>query len=289
LFSSAPLTYEADDGVKATGLLTRLTIIPLLFSYRPYQRISAQLACAKHAYFYSYDWRAYPQDNAYALGALVERVITETGKQPSIATHSMGGLVTHGYLKTQASRASHVNKIIYISVPFDPGINYFDDVNHGAPVGLNKDILSPQALITHPGSFLLLPHHGSEKYGGIELMDPDVWQEQRYGAFRDGDADLANLHKIIAKLRTYHDILDTPKTITNPVRIIIGECYPTVHLVDSKGARQYHPGDGRVAKASAYPKDDLTNLSEASYCVKHDSQLDHKEIVEEVFRYLNAG
>lgn len=115
--------------VEASGIFTGLTIIPLLWEYRPYQRIAAQLACAQNGYVFSYDWRAYPDDHARAFGALVERVMNETGKQPLVIAHSMDGLIVHGYLKAHPST---INKVVYVSVPFNPGMSYFDDVNAGA-------------------------------------------------------------------------------------------------------------------------------------------------------------
>ena len=285
LWNTEPFTYEEHDGVKSSGVFTALTIIPLLFEYRPYQRIAAQLACAQNGHVFYYDWRAYPDDNAQAFGKLVERVIAETGKKPSVIAHSMGGLIVHGYLKEHPSK---INKVVYVSVPFNPGMSYFDDVNEGAPVGLNKGMLSPEALITHPASFLLMPHDGSDRYAGAELMNASTWKKQKFSVFRDGTGDTAALQQIMDRVKEYHAKLDAPKTLNNSIRIIVSECYLTVFAIDADGKRSYEPGDGRVSKISAYPFDHVPNMTTSVLCKKHDAQMDDSEVVKDIFEFLHA-
>lgn len=285
LWSTDPFTYEEGDGVQASGLFTGLTIIPLLLEYRPYQRIAAQLACAQNGYVFSYDWRAYPDDHARAFGTLVERVINETGKQPSVIAHSMGGLIVHGYLKAHPRT---INKVVYVSVPFNPGIGYFDDVNDGASVGFNTGMLSPEALITHPASFLLMPHDGSDRYAGADLLDARTWKTQKFSRFRNGKGDSAALQRIMDRIKAYHATLDKPMTLPHSMRIMVSDCHPTVFAMNADGTRRYEPGDGRVSKISAYPVDSVPNMTTSVLCKHHDAQMDDAEVVHDIFEFLSS-
>ncbi|MBI3632728.1 MAG: hypothetical protein HY226_00390 [Candidatus Vogelbacteria bacterium] len=91
LFGNKQLDYQINDSVKVTGILTRIGVVPYLLEYSSYQNIAAQLACSPQSYFFYYDWRDYPDTNSQEFGKLVERVIKETGKKPSVVAHSMGG------------------------------------------------------------------------------------------------------------------------------------------------------------------------------------------------------
>ena len=284
IFTNSSLKYLEDDGIKATGIFTGLTIIPFLFEYQPYYKITADLACAGNAYFFYYDWRDYPDTNSKNFGDLVERVIKETGKRPSIVAHSMGGLIAHGYIK---EHPENVNKVVYVSVPFQPGVSYFDDVNEGASVGLNKHLLSKDVLFSHPASYLLMPHKGSLRYFGKELLEAKTWSQNKFSVFKEETVDLGQFQKVLDRIADYHRLLDTPKTLNNDFLIVVGECHQTVFSIDKDGTRAYLPGDGRVSEISSYPKDILTNQNVLVSCQKHDGQMNDREIVKKIFDFLN--
>ena len=285
--SDSSLSYTGVDDIKATGIFTGLTVIPFLFEYKPYYKISADLSCVPNSYLFYYDWRDYPDINSKLFGELVERVIKDTGKKPSIIAHSMGGLIAHGYIK---EHPENINKIVYISVPFQPGVGYFDDVNEGVSIGLNKKLLSKEVIFSHPATYLLMPHKGSNKYEGKELMEAKTWRDNRFSIFKDStiDVDLDKFQRTLDRIANYHKILDTPKTLDNAFLFVIGKCYQTVLTIDKDGNRSYVPGDGRVSETSSYPLDNLTNKKIEVFCKTHDQQMNDDEIIRSIFEFLNS-
>ncbi len=61
---------------------------------------AVQAVGADHAYFYNYDWRLDPLENADDLDAYIDRILRETGHDKvRIAAISMGGVQTMAYLE----------------------------------------------------------------------------------------------------------------------------------------------------------------------------------------------
>ncbi len=286
IFSRLSLKYEEGDDIKATGVFTGFTFFPYLAEYQPYYGITANLACSANAYLFYYDWRDYPDTNSKKFGELVERVIRETGKKPSIVAHSMGGLIAHGYIKEHPEK---IDKVVYVSVPFQPGVSYFDDVNEGAPVGLNSKLLSKEVIFSHPASYLLIPHKGSGRFYGKELMEANTWRDNKFSIFgEDKNVDLNKFQTMLDRVVKYHTLLDTPKNLDNKFLFIVGECHSTVLTIDKDGKRSYVPGDGRVSENSAYPFDNLTNKKKEVFCQTHDKQMSDKDIIRSIFDFLKG-
>ena len=285
IFSESSLEYTGVSDTKATGIFTGLTVIPFLLEYKPYYKISEDLSCTPNSYFFYYDWRDYPDTNSRLFGELVERVMKETGKKPSIIAHSMGGLIAHGYIK---EHPENIDRVVYVSVPFQPGVGYFDDVNEGISTGLNKKLLSKEVLFSHPASYLLMPHKGSGKYAGKELMEAKIWSDNKFSIFKDSTTDLDNFQQTLDKVASYHARLDNPKTLSNKFLFVVGKCHPTVLTINTDGKRSYVPGDGRVSEVSAYPVDNLTNKKVETFCQTHDQQMNDMGIIKSIFKFLNS-
>jgi hypothetical protein len=257
VFGGLDLKYSEDDGIKATGVFTGFKIAPFI-AYEPYFKMTANIACAQNGYLFYYDWRDYPDTNSKKFGELVERVIKETGKKPSVIAHSMGGLVS-----------------------------YFDDVNEGKSTGLNKSLMSKEVIFSQPASYLLMPHKGSGKYYGKELMEAKTWSDNRFSVFRDGTADLDRFQKVLDRVAEYHNLLDTPKTLNNKFLFVVGECHSTVLTIDKDGKRAYFPGDGRVSENASYPFDILTDKKIEVFCRTHDEQMNDKDVIAKIFDFIN--
>lgn len=280
------LFQEEEQTVTPTGILTRLALIPGLIEYAPYQRVSAVLACSPHSYFFAYDWRKSPLDNAPLLGELVLRIERETGQKPSLIAHSMGGLVAHTYLKTDAT---HVDNVVYASVPFQPGIGFLTDLDQGAPTGLNRTLLSKEAVFSHPGSFALLPHAGQHLYKGQDLMDLQTWKKASLSIFRDGPVDEQAFQTTLAKTVAFQRVIDAPTPLLNKFLFIVGTCQRVITEIHADGSIVAVPGDGRVAEASAYPleKDFLQKEIFVS-CEGHDTQFNDTDALDRIFTFLQA-
>lgn len=287
LTNTPPWIYkDADASLQGVGIFTRLALIPGLLEYAPYQRITAALACNPNAYFFSYDWRRPPMEHVVALRELVARVQEETGQKPSIVAHSMGGLITHAYMKTSPDT---VDRVVYVGVPFQPGPGFLPDIDQGSAVGRNKTILSKEAVFSHPSSFVLLPHTGSTLYKGQDLMQLETWKQNMLSIFRDGMADEKAFEQTLNDARAFQKLLDTPASLSNRFMFVVGNCQDTVKAVRADGTLSYEPGDKRVLETAAYPveKDQLTKEVFVS-CAPHDQQLSNQEVVQKITSFLQA-
>lgn len=286
-------TSSTADTIRPTGILTRLGIVPHLLAYEPYYRMSAALACRGTGYVYAYDWRKNPLDNVAGLATLVERVHTETGMQPSIVAHSMGGLITHLYLREHADR---VHRVAYVGVPFGSGLSFIDDVDRGSPVGFNRSLLSPAAVFSHPGTFALLPHPGALLYKDLDLTDPATWRTEKLSVYADNltptdlpfDRDVV-LERNLTQARSFFTALDTPHELPNDLLFVVGSCRDTLARITRTGERVYAPGDGRVLARSALPRDaNVLHKTVLDACVTHDWQLNDRAIVRSIIDFIDA-
>ncbi len=285
LLDSEPLLYKLEDpDLEPIGILTRISLLPGLLEYSPYQHISATLACNPNAYFLSYDWRRNPIENAARLGELVDRVQQETGQKPSIIAHSMGGLVTHTYLKTNSEK---IDRVVYVGVPFQPGVGFLPDIDQGSAIGLNKTILSKEAIFSHPSSFTLLPHAGQRLYKNQDLMNIETWKEHRLSIFRDGSVDEIAFKRILADATAFHREIDRPVTFSNHFLFVVGNCQQTHHSIETDGSFTYVSGDGRVPESSAYPVEkEQLNKEIFISCATHDQQLNDRNVLERIEAFL---
>lgn len=297
LHNTAPLIYTEGDGVRATDLLSRVSIVPGLLEYSVYYRIAKELACITNGYVFIYDWRDHVDTNSEKFGTFVEQVKAETGKNPAVIAHSMGGLVAHGYIK---QHPGNIAKVVYVSVPFWPGIGYFDDVNDGAPTAFNKTVLSKEAVFSHPATYYLLAHKGSNQYEGHDFFEAVEWRENKWSIFKDPPAiasssgklragsspDMAKFQNILGRVAKYHELLDKKTEINIPALIITAKCFLNNQRQLANGERPLVPGDKRVSHESAFPYDTFANMQEKDFCVAHDSQMNDKKLLEAIFEFI---
>ncbi|MBI5135162.1 alpha/beta hydrolase, partial [Candidatus Uhrbacteria bacterium] len=283
LGAGEPLTWSPDDGVTTLRAFDRLTIIPWLAEYRPYYQIIAQLACTKDGYVFPYDWRAPPARNAEQFLGLVNAVIQETGQRPSVVAHSMGGLIAHTVVKEHPEK---FNRVVYVTVPFDPGIGYLDDLTNGSLTGVNATLLSSDTLFTHPASFLLLPHNGTHRYRGNDLMDAAVWKKFRLSAFSRASVDEPAFQKLLDDTVAYHQRLDRPTEIALPTLLVVGTGHATVFEINQQGNRVMKDGDGRVCRQCSAPQDHFLALEKQSTTLHHGQQLNDPKLVSDIMHFL---
>lgn len=285
MFKTDPFFFDPNERqVMPFGILTRLSFLPGIVEYAPYQRISAYLACHPNAYFFSYDWRRNPSDHLTALHELVERVRKETGEKPAIIAHSMGGLITHGYLKTYANT---IDKVAYVGVPFQPGIGFVEDLEKGSAVGLNKTILSKEAVFSQPSTFSLLPHKGQRLYKQQDLMEVETWTRNRLSVFKDGTSLEPQLRQRLADAVAFQTVLDSPTPLPHSFLFVVGNCHSTIYALQEDGSYSYVPGDGRVPEQAMYPVgyEELQTETFVS-CATHDQQMNDKEITDRILTFL---
>lgn len=283
LHKTSPLIYKENDGVVASDLLARISVIPGIFEYKAYYGIARALACNKNGYVFVYDWREHLDTTSEKFGAFVERVRKETGKKPIVVAHSMGGLVAHGYVK---QHPENIAKVVYVSVPFRPGIGYFDDVNEGAPIFRNTTILSKEAVFSHPATYYLLAHKGSNQYEGHDFFSATEWQENKWSVFKDSVPDIEKFQMLLDRAVKYHALLDAPRVLPLPALVVVSTCFPNNQRMTASGERPLVTGDGRVSYESAFPYDTFSSVTTKDFCAKHDAQMNSKELLQEIFSYI---
>lgn len=300
LYYSPDVPDTPDDKVIADGIITRIIIIPFLLEYKTYYGIAVQLACSGNGYVFAYDWRAPPAESAKKLANLVKKVSQETGKKPSIVAHSLGGLVTHYYLKDDSESSSgnseKINKIIYAGVPFDAGIGYLYDINHGSNIGPNSRLLSSEVIFSHPASFALLSHNGTKRYKGKDLMDAQVWKDEKLGIFSreqntvetdELENELQKLQKVLDETIEFHKVLDKPAKLSNKFLFVTDISSTAPFEVDKNGNVIYLPGDGRVSERSSMPVEFPELDKQVFYTdAGHSEMLNDKKVVQKVMEFL---
>jgi hypothetical protein len=156
----------------------------------------------------------------------------------------MGGLIAAYYLRYGAQQpdqavenwdgASHVDAVVLAGVPYRGSMTTFRNMNYGRSIGLNKALLTPEAVSSFPASYYILPAPGSdvllsrnlEKMDGL-LYQPDHWKEYGWGLLRDGvgrSKDVsanraAYTERWLAQAARFSSLLHRPAQVTGRPRI----------------------------------------------------------------------
>lgn len=266
------------------GPMTKLTVIPLLFSmdiYGSWMKFGARELPGFDVL--EYDWRRDVREASALLAAKVDAARAKYGKRLKIRViaHSMGGLVTLHYLRFGAERggpvtwagAREIERVAFVGVPFRGSAGIFDDLVVGTPTGRNRALLSREALFTFPSAWQLLP--SSDDYFVDEAGQPiagaphlpDSWRTGGWGVFgtAENKADpryLAQLADVLAAHDAlYANLADTDVAPPASLRalVVVGTGRDTVGgvRVTKAGFDFDHPrlvdGDDSVPASSATP------------------------------------
>ena len=157
-------------------------------------------------YIFAYDWRRDNVENARLLIQKVEELKAKLGKPDlrfNVIAHSMGGLIaryaamygdkdlTEGKPAPDWSGARNFNKIFMFGTPNEGSMQALETLLKGYTVaGFDIDNLNPEAIITSPAIFQLLPHQSTAKFYDenlkpleIDLFDPKTWKEYHWSAY----------------------------------------------------------------------------------------------------------
>lgn len=282
LKNTDPFIYNKTN--KATGILDRIVIIPYIYEYSPYYLISSQFSCNNNSYLFSYDWRSEPTENVEKLKNLVLNVTHETGNKPTIIAHSMGGLITR-YLEIQNSDL--IEKIAYISTPFQPGISFFKDLSQGSETGLNKTINNKQAIQSYYSSYTLLPHFNQKLYEKNSLLSEDFWKSTLFKELNISNQEQNEIIIKLQKANDYHKVIDQARLSKKNNLYITSTCKNTLYSVEHR--KEFHkPGDGRVTAESAIPQDYNPETEKIiDQCSDHDQQLNNTFIYKKLQEFVN--
>jgi len=88
----------------------------------------------ENVFFFGYDWRLDNLENADKLAAYIDTVLEKTGaKKVNIVAHSMGGLLTSGYLSKYKAEGK-INQVVTCGTPFSGAQNAVNTLRGGAEV-----------------------------------------------------------------------------------------------------------------------------------------------------------
>lgn len=186
---NAMADYQDGDKIGAMGAYTALaTTLAEEFGY-------------ENVFFFGYDWRLDNSETADALSDYIASVLEQTGaKKVNIVAHSMGGLVTSGYLKKYKADGK-LNKVITCGTPFygaqdatdtlqGKGGGFFKDTQFGDAAGS----LAPM-FTSIPSLYELMPAAGWDAYltdGKLPDTAPAA-QKKAFAYFENVIGDLAKV------------------------------------------------------------------------------------------------
>lgn len=269
---------------------------------------------------YPYDWRKDLRKSADGLDALVQKVLTQTGRsQVYLVAHSLGGLVTRQYISDQA-RASKVKSAVILGTPFlgTPKAFYAlqegDCINKLPVIGYcipKKEVIKALAP-NFPAFYQIMPSEayltvkGGGFYGvGRNIDVTGVCTDcLTYNATYQSSI-AANLNSTLAAdAKAFHTQLDAQSGWNNvPVHIIGGQNQSTI-----VGIRQYvrsswlgfsettihepiytTAGDGTVSFLSVSLADSLSGVNLRGSATFKAFDADHGALVKksEILDYLD--
>ena len=152
-------------------VLDCIPVIPGIYSKDVYAaflgKLRARLGTRARIHLFAYDWR----EDYFAAVKQLTRLVSELKHRGAtsitIIAHSLGGLITSYYLRygSQAPEeavetwegASHVDKAVLATVPFNGSMTAFHNMKHGARFGLNTTLIKAQAFATFPSVYEMMP------------------------------------------------------------------------------------------------------------------------------------
>lgn len=166
---------ESDDGVRATGLMLGLHLLPGLSIIDGYSRIVKHLKTRftlnevsggnpGNLLLFHYDWRLSNVASARKLSEAASRELDRwrkyTGNRDAklvLICHSMGGLIARWFLEVLGGREL-TRQLITIGTPYQGAIGALSTLVNGLPIGLGPLSLNLTALVrSFPSIYQLLP------------------------------------------------------------------------------------------------------------------------------------
>ena len=213
LWGSSTLALD-QDGLEISGtmeliedgILGNVRVVPLVYVVDVYasllENLEDRFQGKARIIPFSYDWR---QDNFKAvtkLAQLVDQLIDSGTRSISILAHSMGGLIATYYLRYGKQKpettpelpgenwngAQKIDRVVLAGVPFRGAMSRFQHMQTGTRFGLNRSLLTAQAISSLPATYQLLPFFETSKILSPTLkpipnviFDPHYWIEHGWG------------------------------------------------------------------------------------------------------------
>jgi hypothetical protein len=178
----------------------------------------------------------------------------------------MGGLIVAHLLK--AMQINIIRKVFFVGTPFQGVPRVILDLTQGTKLGLNKSLLSAQAMASFPSLYYLLPRL-PEFTNGHDFFNLETWLQYKIGYYAKTDHNMAFLaQQLETANHFYHQLESLSNTKVSGTQLFFIHSLkhstptklsltPSIDLVPSKG-------DGTVPGSS---------LAVPSYLRNFDHQL----------------
>ncbi len=252
-------TNDNDDGMRPSGLVDGLAVIPGFWSYGSYKPLTNKLRRRfgnVNVAEFAYDWRRSNDDSAARLAELLEsRNHGREDRQVVLIAHSMGGLVARRYL-THHGGARRCRLLITIGTPYQGAAKALERLANGIPKlpgTFGERLVS--FLRSCPSVYELLPLYNCFEQVGRQHAS------QRYGLATWLPAALDRAQ--VKQARTFHEEMAAEiadgKLEGVDSAAVIGHRQETSRYatVNPSGSLELRPelwvGDGTVPEGSAKP------------------------------------
>jgi pimeloyl-ACP methyl ester carboxylesterase len=264
-------------------------------------------ASRRHAHLvsFAYDWRRELPETAALLRAELAALADRHGRPARIVAHSMGGLLAWLVLREHPELACG---LLVAGTPFGTGVAFAADVHLGAGTGLNRHILSPEAVNSWSSHPVFFPTFGDSglRSGDRALehdwYEPGSWEHHGLGVFAEGLVPdpapwRAHLSQSLSRARATRALLEDPGALVGgqlPIAVLRSSTRPTPSTLLQGGAQavrgwdmssgQTVPGDGRVRVESTEPPGLPFEVFETEQ--SHEVLLDDPSAVEAALAWL---
>ncbi|MBM9577091.1 lecithin--cholesterol acyltransferase [Leptospira sp. 201903070] len=312
-FTAPDLTLKKNDNVQVGGVLSSVTLIPLLIDVKVYQPWLEWLSTSARIrpYVFPYDWRKDNGETSLALEVFLEKVQKENaGVAPVLVGHSNGGNLILSVINRKPSSAS---KVIFVGVPFRGGIGFMEDLISGVSTGLNPEITSACVVSSFISVYTFFPREGSfdtkdplkdsaDKNIPFRFFNASDWEKYELGPYSheahcEPPPSLKEFQSRLDLALAFRNSLDPKKgTQYPPVLVVHARNRPTMRVLkpeknpdhwfwDFKNA-ETAPGDGRVTFSSSIPPDEIVHKSFLSDA-EHSSLLSDPKVWERIYHFLH--
>lgn len=287
-----PIHYESEDIVRSVPLL------PGLYKYNIYAKfintLQKNLPSDNELIVFHYDWRQDLLITIAKLKALIEQIAKDKKGKIDIICHSMGGLITNYILQTL--EIDIVRQVFFVAVPFQGSLKILMDLIYGTKFGLNKTLLSAQAMSTFPSVYYLLPRYCGATVGQ-DLFDISTWTNLKLGNLPKSN-DKEQLKFLKNQLDIVNHFYEKLESVENnayentKLIFITNQGYPTPTqiLFEPKIRIIFGDGDGSVPKSSLAIPEYLQQFNHECFYINksHALSFASNELIKIILESLNS-
>lgn len=200
-----------------------------------------------------------------------------------------------------------MKRVVFVGTPFGGGPGIFDDLFVGTPMGLNRELLSSEALFTFTSAYQLLPPR-SDFFAGrdgkpvqLDAFDAQTWIQRGWGVFkkpelRSEPAYRAQLQRQLDAHRAFWESLGEQEGPAPELEAlaVVGTGRSSVRAVRAEGDRFdfEHPvvgdGDGSVLAAFALPPQPM-RVQRVESSAEHMALMGARDVQQVIARFLSQA